>query len=192
MRSGATWTCTTLNPTGHTDGVKSQRFDVIELAKLNAQQRGPVADELARWHAWEWGHLYDPTLWNFDVAQQEFSEQISLGGGETPTTYVALDPTSQPVGSISLVTHDDLMGFEHLGPWLASLFVTPRCRGLGLGQQLIAHLLDQPPARRAGVVYLFTAGHADWYEGLGWQRHDVAVAGPDAHPVTVMRRTLPN
>lgn len=163
----------------------------MELAKLNERQHGPVTDVLAHWHALEWAHLYHPTVWNLDVARQEFGEQISRGGGGPPTTYVAMDSAGEPVGSVSLVTHDDLTGFEHVGPWLASLFVMPQYRGRGLGQHLIAHLLDQAPARHAGVVYLFTADHADWYERLGWQRYDVAVSGPDAHPVTVMRRTTP-
>lgn len=161
----------------------------MELAALDQRRAGRIAEVLARWHADEWGHLYDPAVWNLDTARLEFAEQIALGGGGPPTTYVAFDTAGQPVGSVSLVISDDLDGFEHLGPWLASLFVEPRWRSRGLGQRLIAHLLSQAPARTAGAVYLFTADHASWYAELGWQLLTTTTSGPTQHPVTVMVRS---
>ena len=161
---------------------------VIELAHLGAELGDAVTEPLARWHAAEWGHLYDPEVWNVDVARQEFAEQRALGGGAAPTTYVGLTPDGQVLGSVSLVISDDLAGFEHLGPWMASLYVHEPWRRLGVGRRLVRHLLDQSPARQAGQVYLFTADHVDWYTALGWSRVASTTSGPHGHAVTVMVR----
>jgi GNAT superfamily N-acetyltransferase len=161
---------------------------LVELAHLDGDVAEVVAERLATWHVAEWGHLYDPGVWNLDVARHEFAEQRSLGGGHLPTTYVALAPDGLLLGSVSLVPSDDLDGFQHVGPWLASLYVDEPWRRRGLGRRLVQHLLDQSPARRAAQVYLFTADHVDWYTDLGWTAMATTTSGPHEHPVTVMVR----
>lgn len=188
IRKGATCTFTTGEATGHTVAVPGVEWSLVELARLDRDVGDAVAETLATWHAAEWGHLYDPRVWNADVARHEFAEQRSQGGGRPPTTYVALTHDGRLVGSVSLVTSDDLEGFDHLGPWLASLYVDESWRRRGVGRRLVQHLLDQEPARLAGAVYLFTANHAGWYAGLGWATLATTVSGPHAHPVTVMVR----
>lgn len=149
----------------------------MEIAEV--PHLGPV---LARWHAAEWGHLYDPETWDERAAVAEFEEQRIVG--RIPTTYVALDERDDPLGSVSLVVHDDLEGFEHLTPWLASLYVAPTARGAGLGAALVEHLLGE--ARRMGhaAVHLFTPDHADWYAARGWDL--LTAARSHGRPVTVM------
>lgn len=189
MRKGATCTCTAVDATGHTVPVMEDTLTVVELAHLDQGRARAIAEQLAVWHAAEWGHLYHPEVWNTDVARREFAEQLDAAGGQAPTTYVALahrDGEEHLVGSVSLVPDDDLAGFEHLGPWLASLYVTPSWRHRGIGRRLIAHLLAQAPAREAGTLYLFTADHASWYGLLGWEWLADTTSGPDDHPVTVM------
>jgi GNAT superfamily N-acetyltransferase len=161
---------------------------VVELANVDVARRREVTQCLARWHAEEWGHLYEPDVWNLDVARGEFEEQVALGGGCVPTTYAAFTHGDRLVGSVSLVNSDDLEGFGHLGPWLASLYVERTQRRRGIGRLLIAHLLAQPPARQSRAVYLFTPDHAAWYASMGWEPLATTTTGPHAHEVTVMVR----
>jgi GNAT superfamily N-acetyltransferase len=159
--------------------------DIVHIAEVEW-----VAPTLARWHALEWGHLYPSNVWNETVALAEFAEHIAHrsahdGVDTPPSTYVALTRgTKTVVGSISLVNDDDLAGHEHLGPWLASLFVPPEHRGHGIGALLVGHATDV--ARRAGVdrLHLFTADRVAWYESMGWRVLGKATA--NGEHVTVM------
>src|SRR4051812_20450451 len=54
-----------------------------------------------------------------------------------PLTLVAAEG-NEPVGSVSLV-ESDLTGWDHLTPWLASLYVRPDWRGQGIGKLLVGH-----------------------------------------------------
>lgn len=177
-----------LDATGHTGVVTDDTIRVLELASMADERVASTIEQLARWHVAEWGHLYDPDVWNLEVARAEFAEQVAIGGGAAPTTYGAFTAGGDLVGSVSLVSSDDLEGFEHVGPWLASLYVDSPWRRRGLGRRLIEHLLTQPPATNAGSVYLFTPDHADWYAGMGWQQVATATTGPQRHHVTVMVR----
>ena len=98
---------------------------------------------LASWHHDEFGHLYDETVWNEQTAVAEFEAMARPGCPDI--TWVAFDGDGRDgehvLGSVSLVGDDDLTGFEHLTPWLASLFVIPAARGRGVGNALMDHLL---------------------------------------------------
>lgn len=167
--------------------MKPELFEVIELSDVDEPQIGQVIEVLARWHTAEWGHLYPPDVWNLEAARREFAEQRATAVGP-PTTYVAFID-GELVGSVSLLTTDDLEGFDHVGPWLASLYVTPAQRRRGLGRRLIAHVLAQPQVQDTGRVYLFTAEHESWYASLGWRTVASTTSGPGRHPVTVMVTT---
>jgi monoamine oxidase len=149
---------------------------------------GPL---LARWHAAEWGHLYSPDRWNEDIAQAEFAAQAS---GTADTTWVAFDGAGRDeadvLGSVSFIPTDDLEGFEHLTPWLASLYVRPEARARRIGTQLVDHLLAYAATLGIPRVHLFTAGQETWYLNRGWRTlarteahgHGAAVMVRDTHP----------
>ena len=102
-----------------------------------------------------------------------------------PTTLVAVSEHGGLLGSVSLV-HDDLPGYEHLTPWLASLYVKPEARGRGVGSRLVSAALAE--AHRLGIrrLYLFTPEHEDYYSRRGWSYLERASAA--GHPVTIMCR----
>jgi predicted N-acetyltransferase YhbS len=139
-----------------------------------------AAPLLAAWHHAEWQALLPG--WTHQQALAEL--QSHTGRRQIPTTFVALDG-DRVVASASLLTAD-LDGWEHLSPWVASVYVLPECRGAGLGRRLVARAVEEARALGVPTVYLFTAGQEAYYARLGWlplartRHHD--------HEVVIMRR----
>lgn len=137
---------------------------------------------LAGWHFAEWQHLYPE--WTLDSVAAELA--LHRDPNRVPTTLVAVED-GVPVGSVSLI-EKDLSGWDHLTPWLASLYVLEDRRGRGLGRLLVARVVDE--ARRFGIpsLYLFMPKHRAFYASLGWT--ELAVADAAGERVTVMRQPL--
>ncbi len=148
-----------------------------------------LAPVLAGWHHHEWGHLYAPEVWNHATAVRELEAMAEPGSSDR--TWVAFRGRSRSaeavLGSVSLVASDDLHGFDHLTPWLASMFVVPAARGRGVATALADALLAGARADGYEVVHLFTSGHERFWADRGWR----VVAHVDAagHPATVMARS---
>lgn len=147
-----------------------------------------LAPVLGAWHHEEWGHLYAPEVWNLPVAVREF--ETMADPGSIDRTWVAFDGASRGVdavlGSVSLIATDDLAGFEHLTPWLASMFVVPVARGRGVATALIDELLRGARAEGHDTVYLFTSGQEQFWGDRGWEVIDSVEA--EGHRATVMAR----
>ncbi len=147
-----------------------------------------LAPLLARWHHAEWGHLYNPGVWTLETAVREFDAMAEPGSHDR--TWVAFDGEARDegavLGSVSLVATDDLDGFEHLTPWLASMFVVPTARGRGVARALADVLLAGARADGHDVVYLFTSGQQRYWADRGWSV--VSAVDTAGHPATVMAR----
>lgn len=151
-----------------------------------------LAPVLAAWHHAEWGHLYAPDVWDLATARREFEAMAEPGSRDR--TWLAFDGDARDaealLGSVSLVATDDLDGFEHLTPWLASMFVAPAARGRRVAASLTSALLDGARADGHDVVHLFTSGQRAFWAERGWST--VAEIDTEGHPATVMaRRTDP-
>ena len=149
-----------------------------------------LATLLGAWHFAEWGHLYPPEVWNAEIAMAEFEGMASATSADR--TWIAFEGDSRRaedvLGSVSLMASDDLAGYDHLTPWLASMFVAPAARGRGVASALVAHLLSE--ARGAGhtEVYLFTAGQKVFWSARGWRV--IAEVESAGHPAVVMSHSL--
>ncbi len=154
-------------------------IDVVELCDCRE-----VAARLASWHVAEWGHLYP--AWDEPTARAEFAAMDRAG--RIPTTWVAFQGAVRSaeavLGSISLIGDDELDGYRHDGPWLASLFVAEAARGMGVGRRLVEHLIGAARAMGLDRLLLFTSGQEAYYERLGWRAIDRVAA--EGHPATVM------
>jgi predicted N-acetyltransferase YhbS len=117
---------------------------------------------LAGWHYEEWRTL----LPDWTLAQAVAGLQSHTGRCQIPTTLVAVE-NGQPLGSASLL-EDDLDGWEHLSPWVASVYVVPERRGQGIGKLLLARAVEDARVLGVPILYLFTAGQQAYYERLGW------------------------
>src|SRR6185369_8106252 len=133
---------------------------------------------LAEWHHHEWGE--------FTLESTAAELRTHTGRSQIPTTVVAIDK-GRVIGSTSLLVAD-LIGWEHLTPWIASVFVSPDYRGQGVARALIERAVDE--ARLLGIhdVYLFTASKETYYAKLGWV--PVERARYRAKDIVIMQRTL--
>jgi predicted N-acetyltransferase YhbS len=137
-----------------------------------------AAPLLAAWHHDEWRELLPG--WTAEQALTEL--QSHTGRRQIPTTLVALDG-ARVVGSASLLVAD-LDGWDHLTPWVASVYVIPERRGTGIGRRLVARAVEEAHALAVPVVYLFTAGQEGYYARLGWS--PLARTRHHAHDVVIM------
>jgi GNAT superfamily N-acetyltransferase len=139
---------------------------------------------LAAAHAREWGHLY--ANWNQDTALSDF--QMEKGNTDLPTTWVIHHQSGALVGSVSLLM-DDLPGHPDLNPWLASLFVFPEFRNLGMGRILVQKALDVLCYHQFPHAFLFTENKASFFSNFNFGIHGQTKA--EGHEVTLMKWTNP-
>jgi GNAT superfamily N-acetyltransferase len=154
----------------------------VELDDL-ARHRD-VIPLLAAWHVREWQHLYPE--WTVEAAIAELEATTS---GAVPHTIVAFDgrgrSAADVAGSVSIIDDDELDGFEHVRPWLASVYVRPPARRAGLGTRLVTAAVEFASGAGIDRLHLLTADECEFYARLGWRR--VADADKNGRHVTVMR-----
>lgn len=136
---------------------------------------------LAAWHVAEWGLLYPN--WQQPEALSELSSHTASG---IPSTLIWLEPAGL-AGSVSLIKAD-LEGFEHLSPWLASLYVEPSFRGRGLGKTLMQAAVTQAKAWGIRRLYLFTQHQEELYSRWGW--HTLQYHRHQGKPLAIMTLEL--
>lgn len=121
--------------------------------------------KLSEWHQAEWGHLSDRTL---PDRVREFQEQ----GGSTniPLTLVAFKD-NEPVGTCSLLVHDlsDVPKYDHLTPWMGSVYVLPEYRRQGIARAMCKKAVEAAKRLKVKTLYLFTPDQQVLYSGMGWE-----------------------
>jgi GNAT superfamily N-acetyltransferase len=117
----------------------------------------PLADSpdavplLARWFHREW-HDFDGR----SLADIEEQLAENLTRDSIPITFLA-QSGSELVGTVSLDL-SDLPAFDHFSPWLASLYVLPSARGVGIGTALVRHAQKFATSRGVKRIHLWTPG----------------------------------
>jgi predicted N-acetyltransferase YhbS len=152
-------------------------MDIVPLA-----DRFDLAPTLARWHGEEWADLLPD--WGHQPALAELMTHTNRD--EIPVTLVGLEG-DRLLGSVSLIK-EDLPGWEHLTPWLASVFVAQEARGMGVGTQLVEYATRFAARLGHPRLHLFTGGQEAFYLRLGWVA--LATTALRGHPVTVMTKSL--
>lgn len=110
-----------------------------------------------------------------------------LNSGTMPMAFVALHD-GEAVGMACLRENDGIR--PGVAPWLGSLVVNPKYRGLKIGEALINTVKDQAKNQGNQILYLlaFDPTIPNWYARLGWTH-----IGDDelfGHRVSVMSITL--
>lgn len=135
---------------------------------------------LAELYGREWAHLYSD--WDSAVALSEFASQRA--DGRLPISLVAMEGNAL-LGMVSLI-FDDLPGYEHLNPWLASLFILPKHRGRGIGARLVQEAETLLTRNRLPQAYLFTESAGRFFEGLSWSL--IGKTACHDHPIAIFRK----
>lgn len=149
------------------------------------------ARQLARWHHDEWSPLLPD--WSFEEALAEL--QTHRARRAIPTTLMGLrepaqgstDGEPQLIGSVSLLQNDHEQ-IRRYSPWLASLYVQPRFRGLGYGIELVQRCVDEARLLGLSQLYLYTAAQQAFYLRLGW--HEVDRQALEKSEISVMALSL--
>ena len=110
---------------------------------------------------------------------------------DIPFTRVLLED-GVPIGTCSLLAHD-LFGFEErypLTPWVASLYVVPERRGLGLGDSILDDTLAIARERGFPSIYLWAEDAlVPYYRERGWNVIESLIYRKKT--ATIMEKTLP-
>ncbi|MGE8289039.1 MAG: GNAT family N-acetyltransferase [Stenotrophomonas sp.] len=145
---------------------------------VNLLDRPEHLPALAAAHVQAFGGL----LPDWTVAQAE-AELRAQQRDAIPCSWLVEDGQGW-LGSVSLL-HDDHEQIRGWSPWLASLYVQPRARGMGVGAALVRHCVAQAAALGVPTLYLYCeAPMVPWYQSLGWRVHAELQLGPLA--ITVM------
>jgi predicted N-acetyltransferase YhbS len=156
----------------------------VDFVVANLVDHAHFGPLLARWHALEWGHLYagPGSNWDEQIAVEEFA---GMQRSEIPLTLIALATgTNELLGSVSLIADDELQGYQHLTPWIASLFVNPGSRNHGIARVLMNRIVGEAARLGYDHVFLFSSGQEQYYATRGWETIDHASA--HGHDVAVM------
>ena len=149
------------------------------------QGQAGVAEQLAAWHVREWAHVFPD--WDETVARFEFAEQLQTDG--LPATWLAFKD-NQLIGSISALLEDAPEMNDIAGPWLASFYIVPECRGQGVAQALMASAAQSVQALGYAQWSLFTAHHQAFYAKHGWTLFEYRHLHGERVAVMVQERNL--
>ena len=137
---------------------------------------------LAQWHHDEWSR-YNPG----DTIEKRIERmQAHLEKRQIPTTFVAHNG-DEPFGSACLVS-DDTHGLVDLSPWLASVFVAPLYRKLGIASRLVKRVIEEARTLNVPTLYLYTPDRESFYLPLGFKTIDRRQYHGDE--IVIMSQTL--
>jgi GNAT superfamily N-acetyltransferase len=158
------------------------RHRSAEITVIPIADRPDLVPVIARW-LWEAfsqddGHSLDQT-------QALVATSVSEVG--PPQCFVLL-VNGEPVGTASL-TAEDLDERPDLTPWMASVFVVPEKRRMGLARRLIEAVERAGVDAAISTVWLYTHTAERLYAQAGWQAVEL-VRREGKKPVVLMRKQL--
>lgn len=120
-------------------------------------------ETLASWHQEEWAHLNPGQT----LGERLEKMQSYLNEDFIPTTFIYLQG-DELCGSAAIIS-SDMDTHPELTPWLASVYVNPEVRGMGIASKLVQHVSTLAKANGWNSLYLYTPGQEALYAKLGWQ-----------------------
>jgi GNAT superfamily N-acetyltransferase len=122
-----------------------------------------------RWNLQVWGDRipgYDEAGWRAFYERCRQGE-YSTFGTDAELAWALFDGDTL-IGSIALVSEDDLPSFSHLSPWMAAFVIAPDFRHQGRGRAIVDEFESLCREYRVETLYLWTDLYTDWYQSLGY------------------------
>ncbi len=128
----------------------------------NLEGHKGLIPKLAGWHHAQWANLNPGETVEARISR--YHERMKSDG--LPLMLVALSD-GVLLGSASLLKHD-LDTRMDLSPWLASVYVADEHRRKGVGEALVARIVEEARSLGHETLYLFTPDKAAFYAKRGW------------------------
>jgi predicted N-acetyltransferase YhbS len=136
---------------------------------------------LARWHHEAWSAVTP----NLSVADRIAGFTARARRGSIPLGLVAL--LDDLVVGMACLVECDIPSHCHLGPWLATVLVSPDHRRLGIGSALCVRSTEEALLLGVSTLYLFTFDKQRWYTRLGWSTLEDARYGGRSGTIMLQR-----
>jgi N-acetylglutamate synthase-like GNAT family acetyltransferase len=128
----------------------------------NLEGHKEFISKLAGWHHAQWANLNPGETLEARISR--YHERMESDG--LPLMFVALSD-GVLLGSASLLKHDMDTRMD-LSPWLASVYVAAEHRRKGVGEALVARIVEEARSLGHETLYLFTPDKAAFYAKRGW------------------------
>lgn len=137
---------------------------------------------IAKWFYDEWGHLYPELDIDKIILRLHKRTNVDI----IPLALVALENRAV-IGTASLKKFDMDTRMQY-SPWLASVYVSEKWRGKGIGTSLVRVIEDKAKEIGVKILYLYTPDAQNFYAKLGWRElESTEYRGQD---VTIMIKNL--
>ncbi len=151
---------------------------VIRCSSLSRSQLQFLATHLVA----EFGRLYPQ--WDSVIA----AEELAQDSGQGLPLHIAAIEDGRPLGVTSVISDDEVTGWESKGWWLANVLVLPEYRGRGIGRVLVDRAIEIASESGARELHLVTDSVENWYLMHGWE--PVGVGEVHGNEMVVMHRVL--
>ena len=149
---------------------------------LNLKSAPGHLQQLGEWHHNEWEYLNPGRTLEMRIERM----QAYLNDEFVPSTWVALQG-GKLAGSAAIV-EQDMDIHPDKSPWLASVFVSPEFRELGIGSALVRQVMEAARQQGVATLWLYTPDKVSFYKQLGWSVFSQEKY--HGHAVTVMSVNL--
>jgi N-acetylglutamate synthase-like GNAT family acetyltransferase len=139
-------------------------------------------EQLAVWLHAEWGWFTPGST--LEARRQKLCAHLNRD--ELPLAVVAHERGTL-LGTAALRAQD-MDTRRELTPWMASVYVTPSARTLGIGTRLVARIEREAFRLGFGTLYLVTFDKASYYARRGWLSLERTLYRNE--PVVVMCKSL--
>lgn len=144
----------------------------MNIDLLPIRERPGDAEQVLQWALKLWRSSTIPGFsqenWTNFYHRAESANYGTWHGNDQELIYIAKFG-EEVVGTIALVSFDDLEEFRHLSPWVAAFIVNPELRGQGFGTLILSAFEKEAKSLGVERIYLWTEDQTSFYKKRGYE-----------------------